>query len=169
MATSFQPNVHYTFGSPLSASSIFGTRQASNILDQESYSNSTFQSGSSRHVSRRVSSSGNTALADVVNTLTRRSSDAMMASKINDADYETLLNWIRAERMGKLPPEGSSYDKALVWAVLFVGRLHSFDSAIGHFAGDSHMAAQLAYVYCANLLEVCPRLIFNTEKHVMDC
>ncbi|KAI2899032.1 hypothetical protein CBS63078_7386 [Aspergillus niger] len=154
MATSFQPNVHYTFGSPLSASSIFGTRQASNILDQESYSNSTFQSGSSRHVSRRVSSSGNTALADVVNTLTRRSSDAMMASKINDADYETLLNWIRAERMGKLPPEGSSYDKALVWAVLFVGRLHSFDSAIGHFAGDSHMAAQLAYVYCANLLEL---------------
>ncbi|PYH31499.1 uncharacterized protein BO87DRAFT_442052 [Aspergillus neoniger CBS 115656] len=154
MATSFQPNVHYTFGSPLSASSIFGRRQASNILEQESYSNSSFQSGSSRHVSRRVSSSGNTALADVVNTLTRRSSDAMIASKINDADYETLLNWIRAERMGKLPPEGSSYDKALVWAVLFVGRLHSFDSAIGHFAGDSHTAAQLAYVYCANLLEL---------------
>ncbi|GKZ34145.1 hypothetical protein AbraIFM66950_004327 [Aspergillus brasiliensis] len=153
MATSFQPNVHYTFGSPLSPTSLFGPRRASEILEQESYSNSVFQSGTSKHASRRVSG-GNSALAEVVNSLTRRSSDAMMASKINDADYETLLNWIRAERMGKLPPEGSSYDKALVWAVLFVGRLHSFDSAIGHFAGDSHMAAQLAYVYCANLLEL---------------
>ena len=56
--------------------------------------------------------------------------------------------------MRKLPPEGSSYDKALVWAALFVERVHSFDLGIEHFAGDSHLAAQLSYGYCANLLEV---------------
>jgi hypothetical protein len=56
--------------------------------------------------------------------------------------------------MSKLPPEGSSYDKVLAWAQLFVERLHSFDLAIENFAGDSYLAAQLAYGYCAILLEV---------------
>lgn len=57
--------------------------------------------------------------------------------------------------MRKLPAEGSSYDKVLVWARLFVERLHSFDLAVESFAGDNHMAAQLAYVHCASLLGVC--------------
>ncbi|PWY66488.1 NACHT domain protein [Aspergillus sclerotioniger CBS 115572] len=152
MATSFQPNVHYTFGTPLSPTSLFGPRRASDILEQENYTNTVFQAGTSRRGSRKLSG-GNTSLADVVNSLARRSSDAMMTSKITDADYASLLEWIRSDRMHKLPPEGSSYDKALVWAALFVERLHSFDSAIEQFAGDSHMAAQLAYVHCASLLE----------------
>ncbi|ODM18730.1 hypothetical protein SI65_05347 [Aspergillus cristatus] len=54
--------------------------------------------------------------------------------------------------MRKLPAEGSSYDKVLVRARLFVERLHSFDLAVESFAGDNHMAAQLAYVHCASLL-----------------
>ncbi|PYI06981.1 hypothetical protein BO78DRAFT_342291 [Aspergillus sclerotiicarbonarius CBS 121057] len=153
MATSFQPNVHYTFGSPLSPTSLFGPRRASDILEQENYTNSVFQAGSSRRGSRKASG-GNSTLADVVNSLARRSSDAMLTSRITDADYASLLEWIRSERMRKLPPEGSSYDKALVWVTLFVERLHSFGSAIEQFAGDSHMAAQLAYVHCASLLEL---------------
>jgi hypothetical protein len=56
--------------------------------------------------------------------------------------------------MSLLLPEGSSYDKVLAWAHLFVERLHSFDMAIGGFASDSYLAAQLAYGYCAILLEV---------------
>ncbi|RAL14183.1 uncharacterized protein BO97DRAFT_448794 [Aspergillus homomorphus CBS 101889] len=153
MATSFQPNVHYTFGSPLSTASLFGTRRASDILDQDSYSTGLHTS-TSRRGSKALSGGGSSTLADVVSSLARRSSDAMISSTISDADYATLLEWIRAERMRKLPPEGSSYDKALVWAALFVERLHSFDTALEHFAGDSHMAAQLAYVHCASLLEL---------------
>jgi hypothetical protein len=80
----------------------------------------------------------------------------MNSAKIISADYEAILDWIRSERMRKLPPEGSSYDKVLVWARLFVERLHIFDSAIQNFEGDSHMAAELAYIHCASLLEVCP-------------
>jgi hypothetical protein len=57
--------------------------------------------------------------------------------------------------MSHLPPEGSSYDKVLAWAQLFVERLHSFDVAIGRFEGNSWLAAQLSYGYCAMLLEVC--------------
>ncbi|PYH76863.1 NACHT domain protein [Aspergillus uvarum CBS 121591] len=153
MATSFQPNVHYTFGSPLSTTALFGNRRASDILEQEGYT-TTYQSSTSRRGSRALTGGGGSTLADVVSSLTRRSSDAMISSSITDADYATLLEWIRAERMRKLPPEGSSYDKALVWAALFVERLHSFDTALEQFAGDSHMAAQLAYVHCASLLEL---------------
>lgn len=61
--------------------------------------------------------------------------------------------------MSMLPAEGSGYDKVLSWAQLFVERLHSFEAAIEGFAGDSYLAAQLAYGYCVVLLEVrpCPR------------
>ncbi|PWY73042.1 NACHT domain protein [Aspergillus heteromorphus CBS 117.55] len=152
MATSFQPNVHYTFGSPLSPTSLFGPRRASDILEQENYTNTVFQAGSSRRGSRRISAGGASTLAEVVNSLSRRNGDDTISSI--DADYASLLEWIRYERMRKLPPEGSGYDKALVWAALFVERLHSFDSAIEQFAGDSHMAAQLAYVHCGSLLEL---------------
>ncbi|RAK80059.1 uncharacterized protein BO72DRAFT_424168 [Aspergillus fijiensis CBS 313.89] len=163
MATSFQPNVHYTFGSPLSTTALFGTRRASDILEQEGYT-TTYQTSTSRRGSRALSGGGSSTLADVVSSLTRRSSDAMISSSITDADYATLLEWIRAERMRKLPAEGSSYDKALVWAALFVERLHSFDTALEQFAGDSHMAAQLAYVHCASLLELAE----NNAPALMD-
>jgi len=76
------------------------------------------------------------------------------SSKLLNANHATLLDWIRHQRMSKIPPEGSSYDKVLAWAQLFVERLHSFDLAIEHFAGDSYLAAQLAYGYCAILLEL---------------
>ncbi|PYH42905.1 NACHT domain protein [Aspergillus saccharolyticus JOP 1030-1] len=163
MATSFQPNVHYTFGSPLSSTALFGTRRASDILEQEGYS-TVMQTSTSRRASRTLSGGGSSTLADVVSSLTRRSSDAVSSTQITDADYATLLEWIRAERMRKLPPEGSSYDKALVWAALFVERLHSFDTALQQFAGDSHMAAQLAYVHCASLLETTHRYCFQLAE-----
>jgi hypothetical protein len=56
--------------------------------------------------------------------------------------------------MSLLPPEGSDYDKVLAWAQLFVDRLHHFDVEIEQFAGDSYLAAQLSYGFCAMLLEV---------------
>lgn len=64
------------------------------------------------------------------------------------------MDWIRNQRMTLLPPEGSDYDKVLAWAALFVERLNHFDLAIDEFAGESEVAAQMAYGYCAMLLEV---------------
>ncbi|GFF70345.1 hypothetical protein IFM61392_02911 [Aspergillus lentulus] len=108
----------------------------------------------SQNGQRKPSVGTSSAIANLVQSLGRRGSGEMASSKIIGADYEAILEWIRSERMRKLPPEGSSYDRVLVWARLFVERLHSFDSAIQHFEGDSHMAAELAYIHCASLLEL---------------
>jgi hypothetical protein len=109
----------------------------------------------SQNGQRKSNAGTSSAFANLVQSLGRRGSGEMTSSKIIGADYVGILEWIRSERMRKLPPEGSSYDRVLVWARLFVERLHSFDSAIQHFEGDSHMAAELAYIHCASLLEVC--------------
>ena len=111
----------------------------------------------------RKLSEEDTTLANVVNSLARRGSDDLTGSRVSDTDYASLLEWIRCERMRKLPPEGSRYDKALVWAALFIERVHSFDIGIEQFAGDSHLAAQLSYGYCASLLEVSEKQAPDTS------
>jgi hypothetical protein len=98
------------------------------------------------------------AVSDVVDSLKRWSGDelgATTSSKVMNTNHRTLLDWIRYERLSKLPPEGSIYDKVLAWAQLFMECLQSFDSAMEHFASNSYLATQLAYGYCAILLEVC--------------
>ncbi|KAE8373995.1 hypothetical protein BDV26DRAFT_300630 [Aspergillus bertholletiae] len=146
MATSFQGHVTHPFGSSPYTTSTMGT-------DNGGVSNSIFRW--STHSQGPTNCDGQRSmLADVVDSLARRSSDAMISTKILETDYATVLAWIRAERMERLPAEGSSYDKMLVWAALFIERLHSFDKAIEEFAGDSHLAAQLAYVHCASLLKL---------------
>lgn len=140
----------------MSPSSLSGMPGASDMLGQQAAATASVRKGSNHSYQQttRTINGGNTTLADVVHSLVCRGGDDMTASRVADADYASLLEWIRCERMKKLPPEGSNYDRALVWAALFVERVHSFDSGIEQFAGDSHLAAQLAYCYCSNLLEV---------------
>lgn len=140
---------------PLASSSLLGLRRTSDLLEQHETATAAKGFSHSYHESTaKFSGGGNTTLADVVHSLARRGSGEETSSLVADADYAGLLEWIRCERLKKLPPEGSSYDKALVCAALFVERVHSFDSGIEQFAGDSHHAAQLSYRYCASLLEV---------------
>ncbi|EED17341.1 NACHT domain protein [Talaromyces stipitatus ATCC 10500] len=133
-------------------------RISGGILDFDSVSNGAARSVVSRRVSRKTAAGGESStISNVVYSLKRRSGDELggtTSSKLMNANHATLLDWIRHQRMSKIPPEGSSYDKVLAWAQLFVERLHSFDLAIEHFAGDSYLAAQLAYGYCAILLEL---------------
>ncbi|KAF3395404.1 hypothetical protein DPV78_009173 [Talaromyces pinophilus] len=147
MATSFQAHVHHNFEGP-----------SSNLRFNAGGGPGLTRTGinpiGSLNGSRKSSYEGNSPLANLVQSLGRRGSSEMNSAEIIGADYEAILDWIRSERMRKLPPEGSSYDKVLVWARLFVERLHTFDSAIQHFEGDSHMAAELAYIHCASLLEL---------------
>ncbi|THC96665.1 hypothetical protein EYZ11_003870 [Aspergillus tanneri] len=151
------PTVHYTFGSPHSPNAPFGPRRVSTTLEHDDVSISVSQPSGSRRGSRKSTSGDTSKLANIINTLTRRSNDdmdAMLSTKLMNATHPMLLEWIRSERMSKLPPEGSGYDRVLVWASLFVERLHSFELAVEEFAGDSPMAAQLAYGHCAALLEL---------------
>ena len=106
---------------------------------------------------RKMNGAGDSNITSVVQSLYSRSGDELGAnasSKLMNSTHASLLEWIRHQRMSHLPPEGSSYDKVLAWAQLFVERLHSFDMAIAEFAGDSYLATQLSYGYCGMLLEV---------------
>ncbi|KAJ5301736.1 hypothetical protein N7508_006599 [Penicillium antarcticum] len=138
---------------PLASTSLLGLQRTTEPLEQHATVTREMRLSPHQQTSMRSSGEG-TTLVEVVNSLARRDSDDLTASRVSDTDYASLLEWIRCERMKKLPPEGSSYDKALVWAALFVERVHSFDSGIEQFAGDSHLAAQLSYGYCASLLEL---------------
>ncbi|EEA23672.1 hypothetical protein TMatcc_006755 [Talaromyces marneffei ATCC 18224] len=133
-------------------------RISGGLHDFDSVSNGAARSVISRRISRKTAGIGELSnISNVVYSLKRRSGDELgvtTSSKLMNANHATLLDWIRHQRMSKIPPEGSSYDKVLAWAQLFVERLHSFDLAIEHFAGDSYLAAQLAYGYCAILLEL---------------
>ncbi|KAL4883534.1 hypothetical protein BJY04DRAFT_216358 [Aspergillus karnatakaensis] len=137
---------------------ISSSRQVSGIQDGESVTSGVARSiQSPRVTSRKFSSMGTTNISSVVTSLQHRSGEelgASASSQLLTATHETILEWIRSERMSLLPPEGSEYDKVLAWAQLFVDRLHSFDVEIEHFAGDSYLAAQLSYGYCAMLLEL---------------
>ncbi|KAJ5589423.1 hypothetical protein N7537_012101 [Penicillium hordei] len=133
----------------------------SSTLDNDTHSNSGLsRSGTSRRESfmpRKFHSTGSSKLSGVVQGLQRQSGSelgANVSSTLSNTDHATILEWIATERMSHLPPEGSSYDKVLAWAQLFVERLHSFDLAIRDFEAGSWLAAQLSYGYCAMLLEL---------------
>ncbi|KAF4763603.1 hypothetical protein HAV15_000669 [Penicillium sp. str.  len=133
----------------------------SSMLDNDSHSNGGLsRSGTSRRESfmpRKFHSAGSSKLSGVVQGLQRQSGaelGANVSSTLCNTDHAAILDWIATERMSHLPPEGSSYDKVLAWAQLFVERLHSFDLAIRDFEGGSWLAAQLSYGYCAMLLEL---------------
>jgi hypothetical protein len=112
---------------------------------------------SGKRSNRNIPSIDTASISNVVYSLQRRSGDELGSStstKLLDQTYDTVREWIAAQRMSHLPPEGSSYDKVLTWTQLFVERINSFDEAIQGFARDSYLASQLAYGYCSILLNV---------------
>lgn len=129
------------------------------------------QASASRLSLKRFSAAGTSNISNVVFSLQRGCSHELghgAATKLLNTTYDTIIDWIGAQRMSHLPAEGSSYDKVLAWTQLFVERLHSFDLAIEEFAGDSYLAAQLAYGYCAILLDVSRLVLFVTSGHAAD-
>ncbi|CAH0041095.1 unnamed protein product [Clonostachys rhizophaga] len=138
-------------------SPLFHGRRISIPQDDENYSATSITRYTSRASSRKMSMVDTSNISNVVYSLRRRSSEELgstTSSKLLGASHESILDWISTQRMSHLPPEGSSHDKVLAWAQLFVERLNSFDLAISEFAGDSYIATQLAYGYCAILLEL---------------
>ncbi|OQD60485.1 hypothetical protein PENPOL_c023G04743 [Penicillium polonicum] len=138
----------------LASTSLLGLRPTLDVPEQDATTTKEKSFSQKHQKVTRKPTGEDTTLADVVHSLARRGSDDLAASRVCDTDYASLLEWIRSERMRKLPPEGSGYDKALVWAALFIERVHSFDLGIEQFAGDSHLAAQLSYGHCMSLLEL---------------
>lgn len=138
------------------------SRQVSGMSSMFDNDNHSISGMSRSFTPRKFHSAGSSKLSSVVQGLRHQSGAELgvnASSTLFNTDHATILEWIATERMSHLPPEGSSYDKVLAWAQLFVERLHSFDVAIGDFEGNSWLAAQLSYGYCAMLLEVCIDLL----------
>ncbi|KAL2842894.1 NACHT domain protein [Aspergillus pseudoustus] len=152
MATSFQCHVHHSFEPPAD-SFVYGGRKVPGLSSTRENSSFTSTSSTMGTLSGFGAGAPSTALTDLVHTIRPQNTNGMFMLGTMAANHESLLEWIRSERMHKLPPEGSSYDKVLICAKLFVERLNSFDGAIQHFAQESQTATQLAYMYCASLLE----------------
>ncbi|TLD15231.1 hypothetical protein PspLS_10631 [Pyricularia sp. CBS 133598] len=147
---------------PYSVSKTTNSHTAHHHHQDGEYSTETVESrqrylGLRKMGSRNSSTANASSISNVVYSIKRRSSEELgsnISAQLLSATHESVLDWISAQRMSDLPPEGSSYDKVLAWAQLFVDRLHSFDHAVQEFAGDSYLAAQLAYGYCSLLLEL---------------
>lgn len=135
------------------------SRQVSGIsamFDNDSISNYGRSSRRESGIARKHNGAGTSHISSVVQSLHRRSGDepGVDTYALLNTRYQDIRDWIRHERMSHLPAEGSSYDKVLAWAQLFIERLNKFDENIQGFAGDSYLAAQLSYGYCYMLLQV---------------
>ncbi|KAJ6028412.1 hypothetical protein N7540_003988 [Penicillium herquei] len=134
-----------------------GSRQVSTFSAYFDSDNISQNGRSVRRESRKVNGAGTSNLSSLVQSLYQRSDNELgshASAKLSGVSYESLKEWIRIQRMSHLPPEGSSYDKVLAWAQLFIDRLHHFDSGISQFVGDSWLATQLSYGYCGLLLDL---------------
>ncbi|KAL4918872.1 NACHT domain protein [Aspergillus aurantiobrunneus] len=133
----------------------------SGILDSDSVSNTgmSYSYNSRRSSSKRFTAAAKTNISSVVSALQRRRDEELgavtAASLVNGAhDHDSLLDWIGVQRTMVCPAEGSEFDKVLSWAQIFIGRLNCFEQGIHQFAGDSYLAAELAYGDCAMILEL---------------
>ncbi|KAJ5727408.1 hypothetical protein N7493_005228 [Penicillium malachiteum] len=137
-----------------------GSRQVSSFsahFDSDTLSQNGRSSRRESFMPRKINGGGMSSLSTLVQSLYQRSDNELgshAASKLNGVSYESLKEWIRIQRMSHLPPEGSSYDKVLSWAQLFIDRMHHFDSGISQFAGDSWVASQMSYGFCGLLLDL---------------
>ncbi|KAJ6134419.1 hypothetical protein N7523_000741 [Penicillium sp. IBT 18751x] len=135
------------------------SRQVSGIsamFDNDSVSNHGRSNRRESTMPRKYNGAGNSHITSVVQSLHRRSGDELGVDTyaLLNTRYHDIRDWIRNQRMSHLPAEGSSYDKVLAWAQLFIERLNKFDENIQGFAGDSYLAAQLSYGYCFLLLQL---------------
>jgi hypothetical protein len=73
---------------------------------------------------------------------------------------ESILGYIRHERLTNMPQPGSRWDKVLKWAQFFSSQISRYEEAISSFVPDSKGAAQLIWVSCQTLLEVGISIVF---------
>ncbi|KAJ5717647.1 hypothetical protein N7488_003293 [Penicillium malachiteum] len=134
-----------------------GSRQVSSFSAYFDSDNISQNGRSVRRESRKMNGAGTSNLSSLVQSLYQRSDNELgsdVSAKLSGVSYESLKEWIRIQRMSHLPPEGSSYDKVLAWAQLFIDRMHHFDQGINQFVGDSWLATHMSYGFCGLLLDL---------------
>jgi hypothetical protein len=71
-----------------------------------------------------------------------------------DTSIAGLLDWIRDERLIRLPHKGGSWDRVLIAAQHFAEQVHRFNTAISTFESEINAATNLVFGQCLLLLEL---------------
>ncbi|KAL1627735.1 hypothetical protein SLS56_006184 [Neofusicoccum ribis] len=69
---------------------------------------------------------------------------------------ESFLGFIGAERLRRMPPKGSRWDKILKWAEYFATSLSLFEEAVETFVASSQEAVELIFAALQILLQLGP-------------
>ncbi|KAJ3568853.1 hypothetical protein NPX13_g6279 [Xylaria arbuscula] len=71
-----------------------------------------------------------------------------------DTSHSGLVDWIKHERMARLPHKGGSWDRVLISAAYFAGQVNRLGEAIESFTPETEAASNLLYGQCLTLLEL---------------
>lgn len=95
---------------------------------------------------------------DSLQTLRQRLQDELKSSKEDwlaaGITIEAFLSFISHERLRRMPPKGSRWDKILKWAEYFATSLSLFEEAVETFVDSSKEAAELIFGCLQVLLQV---------------
>ncbi|KAI0523922.1 hypothetical protein F5B22DRAFT_422975 [Xylaria bambusicola] len=84
----------------------------------------------------------------------QRELGANVGSFAFDTSHSGLVDWIKHERMARLPHKGGSWDRVLISAAYFAGQVNRLSEAIESFTPEMEAAANLLYGQCLTLLEL---------------
>lgn len=77
-----------------------------------------------------------------------------MHEHIYNTSYEGLLQWIKSERLMRLPHKGGSWDRVLIAAQYFAEQVHHFHHHIETFTEESGSATNFVFGQCLLLLNL---------------
>ena len=89
---------------------------------------------------------------------------AGVSGRIFDTTHAGLLEWIRSERLTRLPHKGSSWDRVLISAHHFADQVELLHQFVAAFTSQSGAASRLVYGQCLLLLELGQENSFALEK-----
>jgi tetratricopeptide (TPR) repeat protein len=89
---------------------------------------------------------------------------AGVSGRIFDTTHAGLLEWIRAERLTRLPHKGSSWDRVLISAHHFADQVELLHQSVEAFTSRSGAASRLVYGQCLLLLELGQENSLALEK-----
>lgn len=84
----------------------------------------------------------------------QRELGAGVGQHVFDTSHAALLDWIRSERLIRLPHKGGSWDRVLIAAQYFADQVDKLNQAIEPFTAECNAASNLMYGQCLLLLEV---------------
>ncbi|KAK3172213.1 hypothetical protein Dsin_033054 [Dipteronia sinensis] len=84
-----------------------------------------------------------------------------------DTTFDGLLEWIRSERLIRVPHKGGNWDRVLIEVQHFAQQVHQLTESIAYFTDDCNAASHLMYGHCLLLLEFGLELVPLLRCHDM--